>query len=558
MYRALITRNVKDLLDNQLHTTVIEWTWDENGNRIERETKVPMYLYYEDINNKNSKDRSLFDKGLTKLEFNTNWDRNKWIEAHKNIPLYEKQSPVKQYLLDTYFGQERKSDFQKFPFRIFALDIEVEIGNCFPEPANADYPINVISLYDTLDSQVHVWCYKSDIDETFSDDKNQKIIDAVSEYDKTPKVNIYKFKRETDLLRHFLKYWENHYPDIVTGWNIDRFDMIYIINRIIKLFGDGEQYRLSPANKYGIKKPVYAMFEKPQKGVTNGNPMVIYRIQGLSICDYINLYKKFAGTSRQSFKLDYIANLELGVGKLDYYELGYESMKEFMEKDFPTFVQYNLIDTVLIKLLDNKLKFISLMRTICNIGLVEYESIFQSIPYILGALCAQARYEGKKFLTDANKSEEHQNQNDGYEGAFVFPTKMGYYKAGISSFDFNSLYPNIMMSLNISPDTKVGRILTEDPYNAQEIEIRKINGQIETISQEQFKELIDKKCTIAANNVLYVKPAINFGIVPTFLDWLYTKRKSEKNERKKTDKMVKRIDDAILILERQLKKCENE
>ena len=124
---------------------------------------------------------------------------------------------------------------------------------------------------------------------------------------------------------------------------------------------------------------------------------VIYKIQGISICDYLDLYKKFAGTSRQSFKLDYIANLELGFGKLDYYEMGYESMQEFMTQNFNTFVKYNIIDTVLIKLMDDKLKFIGLMRNICNYGLVEYESIFRSIPYILGALVIQARKQRDVF-----------------------------------------------------------------------------------------------------------------------------------------------------------------
>lgn len=128
----------------------------------------------------------------------------------------------------------------------------------------------------------------------------------------------------------------------------------------------------------------------------------------------MDLYKKFAGTSRQSFKLDYIAKLELGIGKLDYYELGYESMQDFMQKDFSTFVKYNIIDTILIKLLDDKLNFITLMRNVCNIGLVEYESIFRSLPYILGALVIQARNNNVLFLTDSNKSEDKKEENLGF------------------------------------------------------------------------------------------------------------------------------------------------
>lgn len=94
-----------------------------------------------------------------------------------------------------------------------------------------------------------------------------------------------------------------------------------------------------------------------------------------------------------------------------------------MTNAFATFIKYNIIDTVLVKLLNDKLKFIELMRKICNIGLVEYESIFRSIPYILGALTIQARYNNVYFLTDANKSEDNKNETEGFEGAFVFPTK---------------------------------------------------------------------------------------------------------------------------------------
>lgn len=137
----------------------------------------------------------------------------------------------------------------------------------------------------------------------------------------------------------------------------------------------------------------------------------------------MDLYKKFAGTSRQSFKLDYIAKLELGIGKLDYYELGYESMQDFMQKDFSTFVKYNIIDTILIKLLDDKLNFITLMRNVCNIGLVEYESIFRSLPYILGALVIQARNNNVLFLTDSNKSEDKKEENLGFTRSVCLSNK---------------------------------------------------------------------------------------------------------------------------------------
>ena len=118
---------------------------------------------------------------------------------------------------------------------------------------------------------------------------------------------------------------------------------------------------------------------------------------------------------------------------------------------------------------------------------------------------------GTYFLTDSNKSDDKKNENVGFEGAFVYPTKAGYYRAGICSFDFNSLYPNVMMTVNISPDTKVGKVISnEEDTN---VTIRKTNGQIVNLTKGQFAELLDKKCTISANNVLYVKPSLKMGII---------------------------------------------
>lgn len=551
MYRSVVATTQKNTLTNTSESVVIEFTWDKDGNRIETTSIVHPYLYYEDQNS-TSNIKSMFSKPLTKLEFNNTWERSQWIDGNKNVPLFEKLSPQKQYLLDKYCGMEREASFSQFPFRIFYMDIEVEIENTFPNPTNADYPVNVISLCDSLTKIMHVWIYNKKAKDLITNNKQKEINKKVEEYDKTLTIQYHVFNNEVRLFEDFINFWQQNYPDIITGWNIDRFDMLYIINRIIKLFGDEEHYKLSPVNGR-VKKPVYGIFEKPQKGISNAEPMVIYRIHGINICDYLNLYKKFEGTSRQSFKLDYIANYELGVGKYDYYEIGYESMKEFMEKDFPTFVLYNIIDTALIKLLDDKLKLIGLMRKVCNIGLCEYESIFQSIPYILGALTIQARKLGVKFLTDSNKSDDKKDVSEGFEGAFVFPTKAGYYKNGVVSLDFNSLYPNTIMTLNLSPDTKIGKIITDKPFESNEIIIRKPSGIKVTISKEKFLELLDKKCTLAPNNVLYMKPNLKFGIIPTFLDGLYKERVSVKKEMKKHIKTLEKIDQAIEQVENKLK-----
>ena len=443
--------------------------------------------------------------------------------------------------------------------RVFYIDIEVEIKDVFPDPKLADYPINVISLYDSLTSIMHVWVYKSktktdlnDVYDLVPEKRQNEINKEIFKYKSNIKIEYHLFDNEVKMLDDYINFWKNNYPDVITGWNIDRFDIKYIMSRVIKLFGEEKSKVFSPVNGR-VKRPVFTILEKPQKGISNAEPTEIYRFSGISCCDYLNLYKKFQGTSRQSFKLDYIANFELGVGKLDYYEMGYESMREFMEKNFSTFIQYNIIDTLLIRLLDEKLKLINLMRRLSNISLCEFENIYQSIPNILGSLTIQARKLGVKYMTNSNKSEDKKDVSDTFEGAFVYPTKPGYYKNGIVSLDFNSLYPNVIMTLNLSPDTKVGKILETEPLNREHITIKKVNGQTTELTHEQFIKLLEEKCTLAPNNVLYLKPAVKFGIVPTFLDALYKDRVAAKKEMKKCIKTLEKIDAAIEQIEKDLK-----
>lgn len=484
------------------------------------------------------------------MKFKNSFERSEWIKSSKNIPLFEKFTPEKQYLLDKYCGLERSSEFVKNKLKVFFFDIEVEVNGSFPQPEYADFPINVISIFDSLSNDMYVWAYKSDIHDILNDERIKKIQEEINnEYEAETKVNIFCFDKEYDLLKNFLDWWEYNYPDILTGWNIDKFDTPYLINRITKILGDSEVRRLSPISWH--KNAIKVLREQKLKQF-----VVSYKIMGLSLCDYLNLYKKFLPKSQQSFKLDYIAKMDTGLGKLDYYDLGYETMQDFMRKDFATFVKYNIIDTICVKKIDDVRHFIELMRRVCNMGLCEFENIFKSIPYIVGALSIVAREQGMKFLTDKNQSEDRKVDSEGFEGAYVFPTKAGYYKAGVASFDFNSLYPNIMMSLNMSPETMIGKVISDIGEEIpDEVMIKKVNGSIVKMPKTQFNEVLENKCCIAANNVLFIKSNINFGIVPTFLDGLYASRVSIKKEMKGNLKEAQKIGEEIKKLEEELEKC---
>lgn len=523
-------------------------TWDEQGNRIEYEEPHDSYIFYEDPKRTDSPYKSLFNKPLVKKTFNSAWSRKQWCDQNKGVRLFEELPPVREYLINKYCGQEREPSFSQYPFRVFCLDIEVQIEDEFPTADQASYPINVISLTDSLEKKLHVWATQTEINKIISTKKKQEIDQFLHNYAEEIEIVYHLFDDEILMLEHFIDWWGKNFPDIVTGWNIDVFDVKYIINRIINVFGKDKALLLSPLSN------VYTIFDRDLN-------TEIFRISGISCIDYLRLYKKITLKSQQSFKLDYIGQLELGFGKLDYHEK-YNSIRQFMEADFAEFTKYNMLDSLIVYLLDKKLRFINLMRTICNFGLVEYEAITRSLPYIIGALCIEARKRGVYFLTELNKDQEQaeidQKANDyGFAGAFVYPTIANYYNQGIASFDFNSLYPNIMITLNLSPDTKVGKVITNN-LDSDRIQIRHVSGKLITMTKEQFKQLLDTQCSISATNVLYVKSTIKKGIVPGFLQDLYESRKAKKKEMlkyeelsHKIDESIKKLDEALSLLDQQ-------
>lgn len=161
---------------------------------------------------------SMFGKPLRKLKFANTFDRKNWIDNSKNTPLFEKLPPCKQYLLDKYYGQEQTAEFTKYPFRIFNIDIEIEIDGKFPDPVYADYPINVISLYDTLTSNVIVWLYHKNIDDVFAIEHEKEIQSEIkNKYDQNINRIIFcPFNNERKMLDDFITYWEHNYPDVIT------------------------------------------------------------------------------------------------------------------------------------------------------------------------------------------------------------------------------------------------------------------------------------------------------------------------------------------------------
>ena len=243
------------------------------------------------------------------------------------------------------------------------------------------------------------------------------------------------------------------------------------------------------------------------------------------------LYRdKFIFESRFNYKLDSIAEVELGINKL-HYEGTFE---EFYKKDFTLFTEYNIRDVEILKKLDDKLQLINLTRRICNIGLCEYEAIYSSIPYIYNALKIFQRKKEFLGFPIANENEE-----TSYEGAYVQDPKIGKYTRGVAVVDVNSLYPSIMRCQNISPETKFGKILGEAD---NQIRVKTKTKEI-LIDKDKMPKLYETKFIKSSNNVLFLKHDIQEGIIPQFLTWLYDQRVTKaKPKIKKTKKLIEKLE----------------
>ena len=295
------------------------------------------------------------------------------------------------------------------------------------------------------------------------------------------------FRSEESMLGSFLEYWQANFPDVITGWNVQLFDMPYICNRINRILGEKFVKLLSPWKLVSQRE----IFIK-------GRKQFAVDTLGISTLDYLELYKKFTYSNQESYRLDYICNVELGEKKLDHSE--YDTFKEFYENDWQKFIDYNIHDVRLVDKLEDKMKLIELAYTMAYDAKVNYEDVFSQVRmwdnYIYNEL-------NKRKIAIPPKKEATKNEK--YAGAYVKEPKPGFYD-WVVSFDLNSLYPHLIMQYNISPET-----LRESRHPSASVE-GILNQKVE----------IDKQFATCANGAQYRKDV--HGFLPEMMRKMYDSR----------------------------------
>jgi DNA polymerase elongation subunit (family B) len=484
---------------NPREGTVYLRTWSDEGVRIDTEVPFSPYLFTEKRDGTDG--TSIFKTPLKKHYFKNSFERNQFVNDASNPRIFGNLPIEQQFLIDRYNNICDKEEFSKFPLKVFFIDIETYSPNEFPVPEKAKDPVTLITILDTVTGKIHTWGLKNDY---------------------TPKlknVTYYKCNSEEELFEKFVNFWKADPPDILTGWNTEQFDIPYIIHRARKLLSEDFIKQLSPVRELNYR----SNFSKFGRDVGR------WYITGVSCLDYMEIYKTYSKGDRESFSLNYIAEYELGEGKL---AINATNLSSLADQDWENFVDYNIQDVDLLRKMEEKLNYLKIIRLLSYKGLTNFERALGKVSIVTGAMALQAQKQG--FIIPTFKNE---GERDSLEGGYVRDPERGL-KKGIVSFDVNSLYPNTIITLNISAETKLGKIVTGDPETDKEIQIKLVDGSIFTIATSKLKQfLIDENVSLSKAGVLYSQKFK--GVCPNLINSIYEERvyaRGRMNDLKKTKK----------------------
>ena len=456
----------------QFYTNVSQWGNTilvreyKKGQRVNRKVKYSPTLYVPVQKKTNYK--TLEGKYADAYPFDTIKDAKKFIEQYKQQPhlVFGLDRFAYTYLSDSY---PNSVDWDVDKILTVTIDIETKAENGFPDPQLANEEMLSITIKNQTTKKLVVW--------GLGDFKNDR--------DDITYINC---SNENELLAEFMVFWTKHYPDVLTGWNTEFFDVPYLINRITKVLGEDRAKEFSP---WGLisSRTVYS----------HGRNQQVYDVTGIANLDYLQLYRKFTYTNQESYALNHIAFVELGQKK---NENPYDTFKDWYTKDYQSFLEYNIVDVELVDRLEDKMKLLELCLTMAYEAKVNYEDVFGQVKYWDVLI---HNYLKKKNIVIPQKS--HSTKAEKFEGAYVKEPQVGMHK-WVMSFDLNSLYPHLIMQYNLSPETLVSGEFMK-------------NLDVDTVLKGVNLNLPDNT-TITPNGALYRKDIK--GFLPEMMQEIYNDR----------------------------------
>lgn len=400
---------------------VILYRGIENGKRVKRKVHFSPTLFVP--SKKETEFKSMYGEPVSPINFEGNNEAAEFVDQYKevsNFPIYGQTHWGYQFLAENY-PDELEWDMSQV--KVFSIDIECTIENGFPDVFNPQETITLITIQDNHTKKIKTWG-----------------LGPFTPGEATAHLNVdyVECQDEKQMYARFLMWWQDNCPDIITGWNCKLFDIPYMIVRMERVFG-GEN-----GNDAKKKMSPFGLVRKSER-TFGGRTYLSYDIQGVAQLDYLDIYQKFTYVTRESYKLDHIAEVELGHKKLDN---PYDTFREFYEKDWNRFVEYNIIDTLLVDQLEDKMGLIELCMTMTYDAKMNFEDVFSPVKtwdcllynHLLKQKIIIGQGTGRAPRTIA--------------GAYVQEPIPGQYE-WVESFDATSLYPSIIMQYNMSPETLV-------------------------------------------------------------------------------------------------------
>jgi len=441
----------------------------DNGQRYEHRDEFRPTLFVK--SKKDSKYKTLSGEAVEPIKPGSVRDCREFYKKYDEVDgfeIYGNDRYIYQYISEKYPEDEIKFDISQI--KLVTLDIETTAEQGFPDVESAIEEILAITIQDYTTKEIITWGVKP-----FAN--------------KQKNVTYHHCHTEQELLNHFINYWMQDVPDVVTGWNIQMFDIPYICKRLNRVLGDKLMKRFS---NWGLvtEGEIYVQ----------GRKQIVYDVGGLTQLDYLDLYKKFTYKAQESYRLDYIAEVELGQKKLDHSE--FDTFKDFYTKGWQKFIEYNIVDVELVDRLEDKMKLIELALTMAYDAKVNYADVFYQVRMWDNIIY---NYLKKRDIVIPPKIRSDKNEK--YAGAYVKEPAPGKYD-WVVSFDLNSLYPHLIMQYNISPET----LLDE----------RHPTATVDRILNEEINFELYKDNAVCANGAMFRKDVR--GFLPELMDKMYNER----------------------------------
>ncbi len=468
--------NVQSVGNNILYRGIID------GKRIK--TKIPYQPTLYEKSNKVTQFTNLEGQYLAPIKFGSIREARDYLKQFEDVS--GKTIYGQNRFEYAFIGEQHKSmvEWEFEHVSIGVLDIEVGSENGFPDPYEANEPVTAIAL-KFIGGHMFVW--------------------GCGDYKTKGQERYLKCADEYQLLKFFVKFWQEKCPDVLTGWNTKFFDVPYLVNRIRKVLGEDEVKKLSP----------WGMISERQAFVMN-RKLTVYDLVGIGDLDYLELYKWYSpnGKSQESYRLDAIAQFELGEGKISYEE--YENLHQLYRLNYQLFIEYNIKDVELIFKLEDKLKLLELGLTLAYDTKTNYDDVFAQTR--MWDALTYNHLMGKSIIVPPRIIKD---KDAAFEGAYVKEPQVGKHD-WVASFDLNSLYPHLMMQYNISPETLI------EPANYTK-EMRDILSQgvsVEKLLKRQVDISSLENATITPNGQFFRTDMQ--GFLPKMMEEMYEDRKKFK------------------------------